>query len=77
MAWLCQFEVIVVTFTTFKRFSGLYYWSILSAAFGAFLVTLGATLSLFFIESSWPGVIVLNAGYFVYIPSEFAMIYSR
>lgn len=77
MALLCQLEVVFITFTTFKRFSGLYYWSIVSAAIGAFLVTLGATLCFFGLRPTWPGAIIVNVGYFVYIPAEFSMIYSR
>jgi hypothetical protein len=77
MALLCQFEVIVITFTTFKRFSGLYFWSIVYAAIGAFLVTFGVAMSFFDLRSTMPGTVVTNVGYFVYIPAEFAMIYSR
>lgn len=77
---MCQFQVVVMGYTTFKRFSGLYFWSILVATISVIIYTLGVVV-INFIPSSythlWIPSALITGGYLVLIPSEFLFIYSR
>jgi hypothetical protein len=76
---MCQFQVIVIGYITFKRFSGLYFWSICSATTAIVICTLGVVLYHFVLGDSlvWLSSALFTAGYLSFIPSEFFIIISR
>jgi hypothetical protein len=79
MAWMCQFQVFVMGYTTFKRFSGLYFWSICLATISVIVYTLGVVVINFIPSNThlWIPSALITGGYLVLIPSEFLFIYSR
>jgi hypothetical protein len=82
MGFLCTFELIPIIWTTFKRRSGLYFWGIVVATVGSFLFNLGTTIYIFNLSNGTPLMLGLTTavstlGYLIYIPAEFAILYSR
>jgi hypothetical protein len=79
IAWMCQFQVVVLGYITFKRFSGLYFWSICSATIAVFIFTLGVVLYHFELGNrlGWLSSLLVTVGYLAFIPSEYSIIYSR
>ncbi|KAF2100178.1 hypothetical protein NA57DRAFT_73791 [Rhizodiscina lignyota] len=79
IAWMCQFQVIVIGYTTFKRYSGLYFWSICSATVSLIIYTLGVLLYDFILGDThaWIPSVLITAGYLIFIPSEYLFIFSR
>jgi hypothetical protein len=79
IAWMCQFEVVVIGYITFKRFSGLYFWSICAATVAVVFYTIAVVLYHFVLGDKhvWVSSALLTIGYLSFIPSEFLVIYSR
>jgi hypothetical protein len=78
MAILCLFELTALTSTKFHRKS-LYFWSMVTAIFGAFLFNLGLIFYFFVFGLSQPWITALLTafGYLVFIPAQFLVLYSR
>jgi hypothetical protein len=79
IAWMCQFLVIVFGYIAFKRFSGLYFWSMCCATAALIFYTIAVVLYHFVlgIKLAWLSSVLLTIGYLTFIPSEFMVIYSR
>jgi hypothetical protein len=79
MGYLCIFDLAVLVTTTFRRKDGLYFWSIVVGLIGVCQYSIGASTYLYIIDSrlTWLNAVLLNIGYLAYVPSEFAVLYSR
>jgi len=79
ITWMCIFQVVVIGYTTFKRFSGLYFWSIFVATIAMTVWTLGVVLYHFILGNThvWIPTVLITAGYLIFLPSKFLFILSR
>jgi len=76
---MCQFLAVVMVFITFKRFTGLYFWSICAATVSVVLYTIAVVLYNLVLghRQLWLTSVMLTIGYLAFVPSEFLVIYSR
>ena len=76
---LSVFELAVLIMATFRHRSGLYFWSVTIAAFGALVFNLGLLLLFFVLKyrTPWLSAIFIATGYIIHVPAEFAVLYSR
>jgi hypothetical protein len=77
MAWISLFGVVIMGYLTFRRYSGLYFWSVVFATIGAFLYIFFRTLQYFDPLGKSYSMEILDVRTLVYIPAEFAMLYAR
>jgi hypothetical protein len=79
VALLCNIELWVLIFIKFRKRKGLYFWSILFASIGAFLYNINVILAYFITAPvpSWAFIVTGSLGYLIYVPSEYAVLYSR
>jgi hypothetical protein len=75
----CGFEMLVLVGATFRRWSGLYFWSLIVAALSMISFSIGNILYYWVLKDSCPGITLLFRvpGYLLYVPSEFLVLYSR
>jgi hypothetical protein len=79
LAHLNNLEVLFLLLTRFRRWSGLYFWTVAIAAISSTMFTIGIT----FLElvpdrsSLLPGSILSTTGFMLYEPAEFLLVYSR
>jgi hypothetical protein len=79
ITWMCIFQVVVIGYTTFKRFSGLYFWSIFVATVAMTVWTLGVVMYHFVLGNThvWIPTVLITAGYLIFLPAKFLFILSR
>ncbi|KAL2000323.1 hypothetical protein VTN02DRAFT_3279 [Thermoascus thermophilus] len=72
-------ELVVLVFVTFRRYRGLYFWSLLlSAALGVLPYSLGFLLKLFDLTSAgWLSVTLLTLGWYPMVTGQSVVLYSR
>ncbi|KAK9646523.1 hypothetical protein HCH54_005262 [Aspergillus fumigatus] len=72
-------ELMVLIFATFKRYGGLYFWSLLiSSLFGLVLYSLGFLLKLLQLTSArWLSVTILTVGWYCMVTGQSVVLYSR
>jgi hypothetical protein len=75
----CCIEMIFLVTITFRRYSGLYFWSIVGGTCSQFLVCWSVVLLYWISEPSQPAAWLTLAaiGYLLYVPFEFLVLYSR
>lgn len=70
------FELLVLILSTFKRRKGLYFWSLLLAAFGIFPYTVGWFID-YFAHVNYVGMAFSNVGWVLLITGQSVVLYSR
>ncbi|ENH73689.1 hypothetical protein FOC1_g10000526 [Fusarium oxysporum f. sp. cubense race 1] len=71
----CQLSALI--FTTFKHYSGLYFWSLLISTLGIIPYTLGWLLDLFDLIPSAAGMAICTVGWILLISGQSFVLYSR
>ncbi|PWY90637.1 hypothetical protein BO70DRAFT_283688, partial [Aspergillus heteromorphus CBS 117.55] len=71
-------ELVILILTTFRRWRGLYFWSLLlSGCLGVIPYTLGFLLKFFTSANSTLSVTVLTIGWWVMVTGQAIVLYSR
>ncbi|KAK3697194.1 hypothetical protein LTR37_017595 [Vermiconidia calcicola] len=73
-------ELIVIIFLSFKRFQGLYFWSLLLSGLGIIPYALGFLLKFMMIttgDSRWLAVFLLTIGWYPMITGQALVLWSR
>ena len=70
-------EMFLLISTTFKRWRGLYFWSLAICNFGVFFYALGIMLSYFDLCVVWLSEIILDGGWLGMIICQSLVLYSR
>ncbi|KAK5700142.1 hypothetical protein LTR17_023176 [Elasticomyces elasticus] len=70
-------ELLILVFTTFRRFAGLYFWSMLVAIAGLFLYTVGSMASYFNFAAKVAGLTLRAIGWPAMITGQSLVLYSR
>jgi hypothetical protein len=75
----CGLEMLVLIGSTFRRWSGLYFWSLVIATLCIISVNISNILYYWVLKDSCPGITLLFEvpGYLFYVPFEFLILYSR
>lgn len=71
------FELLLLIFTTFKQYSGLYFWSLLIASFGIIPYTLGWLVVYFSLTHNYVGFIIDSCGWVTMVTGQSVVLYSR
>ncbi|KAM0723395.1 hypothetical protein Q7P37_000381 [Cladosporium fusiforme] len=71
------FELLLLIFTTFRRFSGLYFWSLLVSSFGLIPYTVGFMGMYFVFTNSLVGLIITCFGWPMVVTGQSLVLYSR
>lgn len=71
-------ELSVLIFLTFRRYRGLYFWSLsLSTVLGLIPSGIGNVLHFFAIGPLWLALALSNVGFYFLIPGQSVVLYSR
>lgn len=70
-------ELILLIFTTFKEFHGLYFWSLLIATFGVIPYCIGLMVEYFELTYSAVGKALDGSGWIMMITGQSFVLYSR
>ncbi|KAF2832261.1 hypothetical protein CC86DRAFT_313174 [Ophiobolus disseminans] len=75
-------ELIVLIFVTFQRYDGLYFWSLLVAAFGIIPYSLGFLIKFFQLldpnqDQGYVAVVLLTIGWYPMITGQSVVLWSR
>ncbi|KAM0424257.1 hypothetical protein ACHAPT_010629 [Fusarium lateritium] len=71
------FELLALIFTTFKHRRGLYFWSLLLAAFGVVPYTVGWLIDYFDLVIKYVGMTICSVGWVLLISGQSVVLYSR
>ncbi|OQV08486.1 hypothetical protein CLAIMM_12750 [Cladophialophora immunda] len=77
LAFYNSLEMVLLILTTFKRKTGLYFWSLSICNYGVISYTLGITLSYFNICDFWLSGLLLDTGWLCMITCQSLVLYSR
>lgn len=78
ISWYNVIELVVLVLSTFRRWGGLYFWSLLlSGCLGVFLYSLGFLLKFFTAANSTFSVTVLTIGWWTMVTGQSVVLYSR
>lgn len=70
-------EMVLLIISTFKRWRGLYFWSLCVCTLGVILYTLGMMLTFFNLGIFWLSLVILDIGWVAMITSQSFVLYSR
>ena len=70
-------ELILLIFTTFNAYRGLYFWSLLVASCGVIPYTVGLLFEYFQLTSLAVGLAIDNVGWWTMITGQSVVLYSR
>ncbi|KAJ5087944.1 hypothetical protein N7456_011560 [Penicillium angulare] len=71
-------ELTILIFTTFQRYHGLYFWSLmLSTTLGLYPSGIGNLLHFFDIGPLWLAFLLSNIGFYFMVPAQSLILYSR
>src|SRR5690348_152884 len=70
-------EMVLLVLTTFKRWRGLYFWSLSICNFGVFTYALGFMLEYFTLSVLWVGKVLIDIGWVSMITCQSLVLYSR
>jgi hypothetical protein len=75
----CGLQMLWMIGFTFRRWSGLYFWSLVITTFCIISVNISNILYYWVLKDSCPGITLLFEvpGYLFYVPFEFLILYSR
>ena len=80
LAFYNCFELLLLIFTTFNRWKGLYFWSLVIATLGTLSYSLGMILEYFVLgdrSTSLPGIIFDSTGWIFMVSGQSVVLYSR
>ncbi|EED20019.1 integral membrane protein [Talaromyces stipitatus ATCC 10500] len=79
IAWYNATELIALCFVTFRKYRGLYFWSlIISSAFGILPYSVGFLMKFFQLTSAtWLSVTLLSVGWYAMVTGQSMVLYSR
>ena len=70
-------ELLTLVFTTFRRYSGLYFYSLLVASLGLLPYNIGFLLEFFILSPDYVGVIIDVPGWIMMVTGQSVVLYSR
>jgi len=70
-------ELLLLIVTTFRRFSGLYFWSLAVASFGVIPYTIGFMIEYFKLTEQLAGLIITCVGWPMMVTGQSLVLYSR
>jgi hypothetical protein len=70
-------EIMVSIFMTFKRYRGLYFWSMLVATLGILLHAIAVLLRFFALAPSFPMAVLIVIGWYAMVTGQSVVLYSR
>jgi len=73
-------ELVVLVLITFRRYRGLYFWSLLISSLGLIPYTLGFSFKFFKVltgNARWASVVLLNIGWYPMITGQSVVLWSR
>ena len=70
-------ELILLIFTTFKGWHGLYFWSLLVASFGVIPYNVGFLAVFFQLTQQYAGFIIDSYGWITMVTGQSVVLYSR
>lgn len=78
VAWYNVGELMVLVFLTFKKYRGMYFWTMLSSAWGIIPYSLGFLLKFFNATSAlWLPISLLTVGWWAMVTGQSMVLYSR
>lgn len=78
ISWYNAIELIILIFSSFHQYKGLYFWSLLlSASIGIIPYSLGFFFKFFQFAESWLSVTLLTVGWYVMVTGHSLVLYSR
>ncbi|OGM46576.1 hypothetical protein ABOM_004650 [Aspergillus bombycis] len=77
IAWYNSIELVVLCFTTFKRYGGCYFWSLVVASISIVPFALGYALLIFKIFPSYFSVALEVAGWWGMVTGQSMVLWSR
>ena len=77
LAMYNSLEMVLLISTTFKRWKGLYFWSLSSCTFGVLCYAIGVLLTYFDLGVLWLGKVVDDIGWVVMVACQSLVLYSR
>ncbi|KAJ9605188.1 hypothetical protein H2200_010578 [Cladophialophora chaetospira] len=70
-------ELLLLIFTTFTHYQGLYFWSLIVATSGLIPYAIGVILLFFRVTKSVAGLVINNYGWWTTITGQSVVLYSR
>jgi hypothetical protein len=70
-------ELILLIFTTFQHWHGLYFWSLLIASFGVIPYNVGFIVVFFQLTQQYAGFIIDSYGWITMVTGQSVVLYSR
>ena len=77
MTWYNSIEMLLLVFVVFKKYKGLYFWSLILTSFSIIPYQIGAMFKLIFRKYNVLSTIFLNTGWIVMIVGQSVVLYSR
>ncbi|KAF2501438.1 hypothetical protein BU16DRAFT_199769 [Lophium mytilinum] len=77
LALYSAIELLLMIFTTFKRWTGLYFWSMLIATTGIIPYNIGYLIVYFDLTKNYAGFIIDSIGWAAMITGQSVVLYSR
>ena len=70
-------ELLLLIFTTFRHYQGLYFWSLFIASFGVIPYTVGWLVVYFSLTHNYVGFIIDSFGWVAMVTGQSVVLYSR
>lgn len=78
ISWYNALELIVLVLVTFKKFRGLYFWSLLVASCGVIFYGIGFLFKFFqVINNDYVNVVFITVGWWSMVTGQAVVLYSR
>jgi hypothetical protein len=78
VAWYNALELNILVLATFKRYGGLYFWSLLIASWGVVFYGIGFLFKFFqVISNDYVNVVFITIGWWCMITGQSVVLYSR
>jgi hypothetical protein len=78
VAWYNALELNILVFATFKRYGGLYFWSLLIASWGVIFYGIGFLFKFFqIINNDYVNVVFITIGWWCMVTGQSVVLYSR
>lgn len=77
LAFYNAVELLLLIFTTFRRYSGLYFWSLLIASAGIIPYTIGFMIEYFQLTKQLAGELIATVGWPMMVTGQSLVLYSR
>lgn len=70
-------ELLLLILTTFRRFRGLYFWSLIIASCGLIPYTIGLLIEFFELTAQSAGLVFSSVGWIATVSGQSVVLYSR